>query len=211
MVQSSGISDSAWMLALTSRAESRIPSHFYPAVITANYPDEDHWCWRHWKPTSGPVFSNPENFKDLLEVAGMETPAEFFRYPRGTPMSECMGYSEKTQWYRIPCGERASHKDRMSWAQSLKDRPDLLNRLILGKPGSVSLGDQVAKNFREDVHVTQKELMLVPGEPLYLGFDFGHTPTVVIGQPQYVNGFQVLVIKAALYMMNQGMGPARRG
>lgn len=205
MVQSSGVSDSAWMLALTSRAQSRIPSHFYPAVCTLNYPDEDHWTWRHWQPTTLPVFRNPAKFKELLDAAEIDTPAEFYQYPEGTPISASMGHAGKTQWFRIPAGERATHDDRMSWAEALKSRPDMLKRLILGQPGSVSLGEEVAKGFREDVHVTTKEISLLPGEPIFLGFDFGHTPTCVIAQPLFVKGFQMLVVKAGLYLMGQGM------
>jgi hypothetical protein len=116
-----------------------------------------------------------------------------------------MGFRDAQQWFRIPAGERAGYDDRKLWVQSLKHRPDLLRRLILGQPGTVLIGEQVAKGFREDRHVTRDTLALIPGEPVYMGFDFGHTPTCVIAQPMSIKGYRTLVVKAGLYLMNQGM------
>jgi len=87
-----------------------------------------------------------------------------------------------TKYFRVPPGERASAEDRDRWLAATANRPDLQRRLLLGMPGTVLQGEQVAEGFNEDLHVAKERVKAIPGEPIFIGQDFGHTPTTVIGQ-----------------------------
>lgn len=157
LVDSSGVGIEAWLMAMTSQ---RLPTHAYVAVMTMNYPDEEHWTWERFLPPTYPV--TPE-----------------------TPMDRRWGThptEPSRMWFRIPVGERADTLQRAAWTNALKDRPDLLRRLIQGQPGSLMIGAQVAEGFSEDIHVATEPLHPIDGEPLMLGYDFGHTPCAIIGQ-----------------------------
>jgi hypothetical protein len=87
---------------------------------------------------------------------------------------------------RVPPGESASAEDRAAWTAELADQPDLLRKLVKGEPGSLGEGPAVAEGFNVDVHVARERLRPVPGVPLVLGHDGGHTPATTI--LQYHNG-----------------------
>jgi len=80
LLTSAGISEAAWGLALTSQ---RVPSHCKPAMITTNYPDEDHWTWTRFVVRKHPgtaYFRIPPG-----EYASAEDRAEWARALEGLP------------------------------------------------------------------------------------------------------------------------------
>lgn len=156
-----GISESAWGTALSSR---RIAAYKRPAVITENYPDEDHWTVERFKP---PMIIPPYSATRKIEMT-----------------LDSRTVSQTVMGIRIPKGDNPhlpdSYRDEV--ALSLKDRPDLLKRLSEGAFGSVLMGPQVAQGFNLNRHVSVERLLPYRGEPLCVGQDGGHTPATVIGQ-----------------------------
>lgn len=155
LVQSSGLTETAWTTALTSQ---RIPTHAKVGIMTLNYPDEDHWTAQRF------VF-NPEPETDYFPIPNSDEGLKILR-----------------RYFRIPPGERATREDRAEWEKITQNRPDLKRRLLDGQFGSIMLGQQVAVGFNEDLHVSREPIRPMANEPLFLGQDFGHTPTCVIGQ-----------------------------
>lgn len=140
MALSGGISEELYGIALSSQ---RLETHARVALITSNYPEEEHWAWQRF----------------------VEAP------------------SAGTAYFRIPAGERASAEYRRELHVAYANRPDLLRRLVEGKPGAVILGAQVAVGFNEDVHAPRGlRLRPDPDKTLWLGQDGGLTPTTVLGQ-----------------------------
>lgn len=161
LVQSSGLGETAWQLGLTSQ---RLPSHAHPALMSLNYPDEDHWTWQRFHEQPCPVHCDRTIVRD--------------REGR-----ELHGGCPHRYFYRIPPGELASAEQREEWEQALVNRPDMLRRLLQGQPGSLMLGQQVAAGFNRDLHVRSTGAP-DPSYPLVLGQDGGesHSWATVIGQ-----------------------------
>lgn len=140
----------------------RVPTHAKVAMFTTNYPEKEHWTWQRMNP--GFTSSYGLNPNDASRM-----------------------------WFRIPKGDNpyVSQQDRDEWAHALRDRPDLVARLIEGRPGAVQQGKAVAvtfidgkpMGFNETRHIAGERLRPIEGEPLRIGQDGGHCPATIIGQP----------------------------
>lgn len=140
----------------------RVPTHAAVTILTSNYPDDGHWLWRRFKPTIG-VYGRQEHPDDPRRIT-----------------------------FQIPKGDNPyiTTAQRAKWLERLKDRPDLIDRLLEGKPAVVHKGQAVAMGFlgatpigfNEARHVARTRLKPVKNVPFVLGQDGGHTPATTGGQ-----------------------------
>lgn len=117
------------------------------------------------------------------------------------PQPRCQGFLFKLPDDVRQQGYGASVQYRDMMAESLADRPDLERKLVGAEFGTTCLGKKVAYNFDYERHVCKMPILPDPTLPLQFGFDFGHAPSIVIGQEQ---GGEARFY-ASLYMHPGGM------
>lgn len=161
--EGAGVPEEAVDISITSQ---RVETHAAVTMLTSNYPDDDHWLWKRYKPIMGVYGINvhPEDPKRIT--------------------------------FQIPKGDNPFITDAMRarWLERLKDRPDLVDRLLNGKPAVIHKGQAVAMafingqpmGFNEARHLSPTRLATVKSVPFVLGQDGGHTPATV--GMQEVNG-----------------------
>lgn len=120
------------------------------------------------------------------------------RYPCVTRAQITQNYPSKDHWtwqrfaeqhlpqcalFRIPRGENKHVRDeyRLKMEQALQGRPDLLDRLVLGKPSDVYIGEKVTPEYNEDLHRSMTLLPLLSA-PVIRCWDGGQTPACVFVQ-----------------------------
>jgi hypothetical protein len=144
----------------------RVPTHAAVTMLTSNYPDDGHWLWKRFKPIMGSYGLNvhPDDPRKLT-----------FQIPKGD-------------------NKYITAAMRARWLERLKDRPDLVQRLLEGKPAIIHRGQAVAQAFmgtqpigyNEARHLSPIRLRVTKDVPIILGQDGGHTPATV--GMQEVNG-----------------------
>lgn len=154
--EGAGLPEEAIDISITSQ---RLPTHAAVTMLTSNYPDDDHYLWKRYKPIIG---------KYGLQIHPDDPRRLTFQIPKGD-------------------NPYITDVQRRRWAERLKDRPDLMDRLLEGKPSIIHKGQAVAVafinnqpiGFNEPRHVSPGRLAIARNVPLVLGQDGGHTPATV--------------------------------
>jgi hypothetical protein len=157
----------------------RVPTHAAVTMLTSNYPDREHWLWKRFKPIPGAMGLNvhPDDPKRIT--------------------------------YQIPKDDNQfiTAEMRAKWMERLKGRPDLIARLLEGRPAVIQRGRAVAVvyvdgqpiGFNEAKHTSAKRLRPVEGIPLIVGQDGGHTPATTICQE-----YQGIIRTYATFCIDRG-------
>jgi len=129
-------------------------------IMDTNPPDDDHW-WH-----------------DLAEEEKPEG-YEFWQQP------PALLHLENGDWIINPKCENVQHqpKGENYWLDQISGKTlNWIGVFLEGKYGSVEDGRPVYPEWMPQVHLHDGELAVNEGLPLLLGWDFGRTPAVVIGQ-----------------------------
>jgi len=149
---------------------------WYGVIADTNAPDEDHW----WSIMSGEVPA-PDHMSEEESLMLLKPDNwKFFVQPQG--MLE-VKENDKIKAYEL-------NKD----AENIQNvTPEYYSNIIRGKSkswidvyvlnrlGTIEDGKVVYPSFREDVHIADEEIPFAP-VTVYIGLDFGLTPSAVFGQ-----------------------------
>ena len=149
---------------------------WYGVIADTNAPDEDHW----WSIMSGEVPA-PDHMSEEESLMLLKPDNwKFFVQPQG--MLE-IKENDKIKAYEL-------NKD----AENIQNvTPEYYSNIIRGKSkswidvyvlnrlGTIEDGKVVYPSFREDVHIADEDIPFAP-VTVYIGLDFGLTPSAVFGQ-----------------------------
>lgn len=152
---------------MTTQRVGRFPSKlkggpsWTGVILDTNPPDDDHWYYH---------------------FAEVETPKgwKFFRQPGGL-------YFDQDKQENVPNPD-AENTDNLPnghgyYLQQLGGKLDTwINVFLRGNYGTTSDGKPVYPEWNDRVHVASEPLKPTRGLPIILGWDFGLTPSCIIGQ-----------------------------
>lgn len=153
------------------RPESVAPTDWptYSGVIMdTNSPDDRHW-W--YKMAEEPDMEQLGKLEAELRAQGAlkddQPLQQFFAQPSGLSPQ-----AENTKW--LPPG----YYTRQCAGKS----DEWIRVYVRNEYGAVVTGRRVYTEYNDNIHVAKQALKPIPGVPLILGFDFGLTPSCIIGQ-----------------------------
>lgn len=158
-------------------ARSGVGPTWSGVIADTNPPGPHHW----WAIMSGEVA--PPEYISADDLATLVRPAnwQFFSQPPATlPVRSPDG-----SILRYEMNERRENRylDEQYYLDMLPGKSkDWIAVYILNEYAQLFAGRPVYPDFSEQLHVTSELIPVVPGEPVYVGMDFGLTPAAVFGQ-----------------------------
>ena len=151
---------------------------WYGVIADTNAPEEDHW----WPIMAADVPVPDHISRD--EALMLIKPDNWSFYTQPPALLENKGKD----------GFITCYEDNMKSENKKNLTPKYYNNIIRGKTkgwidvyvlnklGSIEEGKPVYHSFKEELHITKNKIDLIPGQPIWIGVDFGLTPAAVFGQ-----------------------------
>jgi len=139
-------------------------------IMDTNPPDDDHWWYKL-----------AEGDEDLLDEDNVDDELfSFFRYPAPLLIEKT---ARSRKYLDNPLAENIQYLPGgyKYYRDMIKGNTiDHINVMVLGQYGSIRTGKPVYFEYNDSVHCT--DVKPIKSLPIALGWDFGLTPSVVIGQ-----------------------------
>lgn len=134
-------------------------------ILDTNPPDDDHW-WYDLAETK-----KPEGYR-------------FWRQP-GAMIKHVNKETKEVTYTPNPKAENVDNQPLgyRYWQQMVPGKAqEWLKVYVLGEYGTVYDGKPIYEEYNDGIHCAEKDLEVMRGLTLYLGFDFGRTPACAIFQ-----------------------------
>jgi len=151
---------------------------WFGVIADSNAPEEDHW----WSIMSGEanvpdyitqedrlMLIKPDNWRFFIQPSGMKE--------EKNNENNIIGYSPN------PKAENTKNLNPEYYNQIIRGKSKgWIDVYIMNRLGAIEEGKPVFNSFNEEVHLTKEKILFTPKAPVFIGLDFGLTPSAVFAQ-----------------------------
>ena len=151
---------------------------WFGVIADSNAPEEDHW----WSIMSGEanvpdyitqedrlMLIKPDNWRFFIQPSGMKE--------EKNNENNIIGYSHN------PKAENTKNLNPEYYNQIIRGKSKgWIDVYIMNRLGAIEEGKPVFNSFNEEVHLTKEKILFTPKAPVFIGLDFGLTPSAVFAQ-----------------------------
>ena len=147
-------------------------------ICDTNAPEEDHW----WAIMAGEV-PIPDHIPREQAVM-LVKPENWNFYVQPSAMTDNKNEKGDVAGYKMkPKAENKSNIIQTYYPNIINGKTKTwIDVYVMNRLGTIQEGKPVYPDFVSDTHLAEEEIPIAIGVPLYIGIDFGLTPSAVFGQ-----------------------------
>jgi hypothetical protein len=147
-------------------------------IADTNAPEEDHW----WPIMSGEVPIPDHIPREQAKMLVKPDNWKFFTQPAG--MLENRNSEGEIEGYKPnPEAENCKNMMKSYYPNLIQGKTkSWIDVYVMNRLGLIQEGKPVYQSFSADAHIAKEEVPIAANLPVYVGLDFGLTPSAVLGQ-----------------------------
>jgi hypothetical protein len=161
---------------------------WYGVIADTNAPEEDHW----WPIMAADVPVPDHISRD--EALMLIKPDNWSFYTQPPALLENKGKDGFITGYED--NKKSENKKNLTdkyYENIIRGKTKgWIDVYVLNKLGSIEEGKPVYHSFKDELHITKEKIELIPGQPIWIGVDFGLTPAAVFGQRTTTGKWNIL-------------------